>query len=382
MSLATLTSPAGLAILTACAFVWSLIATHLAIKLAHRYALHAVPDHRSSHTIPTPRIGGVAIAGPPLIVLLAYLLNPKEPYLDIYVLIFIFGATLFFASGLVDDLRGLDPKTKIRFQIYSAIFASPYNPILVFYLFLFIDLQEMPFGIGFFSSVVYGGLWIIWTIGFVNAYNFMDGMNGKAGGFAVAVLVAFCAIVLLSNQPFDDREFGCLVKFPILDSFDFNVISAATLGALLGFLYFNCRTNAPIFLGDSGSHLVGYLIAALAFYASDSLLGPGRSLLAFTIVLIPFIYDVAITLVKRARAGEKVWEAHRGHLYQRLMVAGYSHMRVLGICLITYIACGALGVACAVAPDYAAYRALMLLLALLVMAIYHAYVLLVEARTR
>jgi hypothetical protein len=94
---------------------------------------------------------------------------------------------------------------------------------------------------------------------------------------------------------------------------------------------------------------------------------------------MPFLYDVTITLFRRGRAGKKVWEAHREHLYQRLMVAGFSHMRVLAICMVTYLACGALGMACALAPS-GFLRALVLLVSVGVMGLYHVYTLRVEQR--
>jgi UDP-N-acetylmuramyl pentapeptide phosphotransferase/UDP-N-acetylglucosamine-1-phosphate transferase len=128
-----------------------------------------------------------------------------------------------------------------------------------------------------------------------------------------------------------------------------------------------------VFLGDCGSHFLGYLIAMLVFMTSTSLAGQGRSMMAFGILLMPFLFDVTLTLVRRTLAGKKIWEAHREHLYQRLMICGRSHMSVLRICTVTYLACGGLAVACVLA-ETAWGRAGCLALSIAVMAVYTGFV--------
>jgi UDP-N-acetylmuramyl pentapeptide phosphotransferase/UDP-N-acetylglucosamine-1-phosphate transferase len=200
----------------------------------------------------------------------------------------------------------------------------------------------------------------------------MDGMNGKAGLFAVNALVFI--ILILFCEPASNFDPFKWTRQVHLEPETAITLSAITIASILGFLWFNCRTKALTFLGDCGSHLIGYLIAAVTFLTAASLWGPGPSMLAYTIVLMPFIYDVAFTLVKRIRERKSFWKAHREHLYQRLMIAGYGHMAVLRICAVTYVACGLLGLACA-CSEILATRILCLALSLLVMAIYTAFVL-------
>ena len=116
---------------------------------------------------------------------------------------------------------------------------------------------------------------------------------------------------------------------------------------------FNLRPRALIFLGDGGSHFLGFFLAAFAFLSADSLTGRGVSLLAYVILLMPFWYDVTFTLGKRLAEGKDITQAHREHLYQRLMICGLSHMRVLTVCAMTYLACGWLAIACVLAPGLA-----------------------------
>jgi UDP-N-acetylmuramyl pentapeptide phosphotransferase/UDP-N-acetylglucosamine-1-phosphate transferase len=198
----------------------------------------------------------------------------------------------------------------------------------------------------------------------------MDGMNGKAGVFAAAALAAIAVMLAYAATPHGNVV---LAHESLLLEALYGPLIAAALGGIGGFLVYNCRPKAAIFLGDSGSHFLGFLLAALSFLGCNALIAPGPSLAAFCVLLMPFLYDVAYTLIKRFREGKTVWKAHREHLYQRLMQLGHSHMRVLGHCAVTYVVCGGLAIAAA-ASDSIVVLATCVIASLAVMIAYTAYV--------
>jgi len=376
--------PAALTAVFALSFLAAATVTRLSMAAAHRYALHAIPNQRSSHTDPTPQLGGLGASFAPLLFLFYLAAFPPRsgaagPPVSYHAALAL-GALVFFAVGLWDDVRALSPKTKLLGQFAGA--AVSFHALSLIHT-AATSLRDPA------ALVKQGGivaLWVCWIVGFVNAYNFMDGMNGKAGVFAVNVLVFTLLILGLvahapgnADNPADgSASIGLLETRSYLGSQVYVPLAVIAIASVCGFLVFNCRPRALVFLGDCGSHFLGFLIAALAFLASESLWGRGRSLLAFVILLMPFLYDVTYTMTKRALARKKIWMAHREHLYQRLLICGMSHMRVLGICAATYVACGVLSVVCALSEAIVG-RLVCVALSLAVMGAYTLFVFRKEA---
>lgn len=334
-----LTSPAWL-FTAALASGAGLLLTDVAIYLAQRFRLHAMPNQRSSHTIPTPQLGGIGASIPTLAwlyyMVVAGVHDDKATHLFFF--LFFGSSLLFFAIGLWDDLSNLPPKKKLLAQFVAGALATE---VLSAIMVALSGSHAAGLSIGqTFTALV----WLIWVVGFVNAFNFMDGMNGKAGLFTLNSLV-FALVMMSSHIPSGARE-PWFMQITQISAPAMATPAGITIGAVAGFMVFNCRPNARVFLGDCGSHFLGCFLATMAFALSSSLFGPGLSLLSFVVLLMPFLYDVTYTLVRRGCAGKKVWEAHREHLYQRLMSRGMSHMRVLSICAVTYMLCGALAVIC------------------------------------
>jgi UDP-N-acetylmuramyl pentapeptide phosphotransferase/UDP-N-acetylglucosamine-1-phosphate transferase len=147
-------------------------------------------------------------------------------------------------------------------------------------------------------------LFVVWTI---NLYNFMDGMDGFAGGMAVIGFGTFAALGWLSGHT------------------GFVAVSLITASASAGFLLFNFPP-ARIFMGDVGSSSLGLLTAALSLWgARDGVFPFWIALLVFS----PFIVDATVTLVRRLLTGERVWQAHRTHCYQRLVGMGWGHRKTV-----------------------------------------------------
>jgi UDP-N-acetylmuramyl pentapeptide phosphotransferase/UDP-N-acetylglucosamine-1-phosphate transferase len=242
-----------------------------------------VPGARSSHESPTPRGAGVGLLFGVFVgwALLGSALSWSWPEA-----LSLLGIA---ALGLYDDLRGLAPRLKLSGQVLCALPIALAHPL-------------WPEWLGVAPGAL---LSLSWVVFLVNAWNFMDGINGIAAGAAAAVAVSLAAFELASGGPL-------------------NLGAVLLVAACLGFLPMNLP-KARVFMGDCGSHALGMLLALLAL-GSPSTVEPWM-LLALA---APFVIDVAGTLVLRALKGEQLTEAHRRHLYQLVTRSGYSHAKVTG----------------------------------------------------
>ena len=276
------------------ALVLSFIAVGLLRTLAERHSVVALPNERSAHFHPTPVGGGlpiVLITLSGLVILWTFNSSWSGPALTAYVV----GSLLVAIVGFVDDLRNLGRWSRAISQLTSAV--------LLVSAFGFWEKLSLPL----IGQLEFGWLGLpltlFWVLGLLNAYNFMDGVDGLAGSQAVIAGLAWGGVGLFSGQ-YLVAGLGVL-------------IAASSLGFL-------CHNWAParIFMGDAGSVFLGYTFAALPLIAT----GPRwRFPLFGFLVLWPFIFDSSFTMVRRLRRGEPVWTAHRSHLYQRLLPLGYSH---------------------------------------------------------
>lgn len=200
---------------------------------------------------------------------------------------------------------------------------------------------------------------ILWLVGLLNAYNFMDGIDGIAGAQGLAAGAAWCAFGLAAHQP--------AVAW----------LGAATAAASLGFLTMNWHP-ARIFLGDAGSTGLGFLLAGLPLLAREAQPAALAPWLAACPVW-PFVFDAGYTFLRRATRGENVFHPHRDHLYQRLVIAGWSHPRVAALYGVLAAVGGAVLLLVAPQPRLAAPAALLLLALAALLAI---VTILVERRAR
>jgi UDP-N-acetylmuramyl pentapeptide phosphotransferase/UDP-N-acetylglucosamine-1-phosphate transferase len=254
----------------------------------------ANPNARSSHRIPTPQGGGIAVIAGTLIVaglVFAYVMPVKAAAVPLAV----FGATLFIAVvGLADDIKSIPVLPRLLLQaaaVGAIILAAPGEARIVPACPLWIER----------GMILLAGLW------FVNLVNFMDGLDLMT----VAEIVPITgAMVLL----------GWLGEFPLSGT----VVAAALCGAMLGFAPFN-RPVAKIFLGDVGSLPIGLLLGwCLLQLAYD------REFAAALLLPLYYLSDATLTLVRRMARREPFWAAHRSHFYQRATDNGYSVPRVVG----------------------------------------------------
>jgi UDP-N-acetylmuramyl pentapeptide phosphotransferase/UDP-N-acetylglucosamine-1-phosphate transferase len=259
----------------------------LLVRFAVGRNLLDVPNLRSSHEVPTPRLGGVAIflgtlAG-------AALLRPEGmwPLLS--------AAALVWAVGLADDLSNLHFGVKAAFQALAAAGLLLYYPPNI--------LSDAPGIMGIIVFVVA----VFWIVSLSNAFNFMDGIDGFTGGVALVNALFLAPLV------------GTVGGF-----------LPALIGATAGFLVWN-MSPASIFIGDSGAYFLGFSLAAAALYA-PSLSGPEWTPLGFlacVVVFTPYLFDTGYTLIRRLRggAGKSIFLAHREHIYQRITPTTAMHRR-------------------------------------------------------
>jgi UDP-N-acetylmuramyl pentapeptide phosphotransferase/UDP-N-acetylglucosamine-1-phosphate transferase len=263
----------------------------LLVRFAVGRSLLDVPNLRSSHEVPTPRLGGVAIF---LGTLAGVALLRPEGMLPL-----LFAAALVWAVGLADDLSNLHFSVKAVLQALAAAGLLLFYPPTI--------LSDAP-GVLWVVVFVVG---VFWIVALSNAFNFMDGIDGFTGGVALV---------------------NALFLAPIVG--DAGGFLPALIGATAGFLIWNINP-ASIFIGDSGAYFLGFSLAAVALYA-PALSGTEwtpLSFLACVVVFTPYLFDTGYTLIRRLRggAGKNIFLAHREHIYQRITPTTGMHRRTSNI---------------------------------------------------
>ncbi len=260
------------------------------IQAGGRFMDH--PNDRSLHEKPVPKGGGLGIlAGLALSMILFH--SPSNELLWIAVLTLILGAFSF-----LDDLHHLSPLNRFLVQglLAGILLAQVGWP------------TELPLPGGHVwpteIGIVFGWLFVVWM---TNLYNFMDGMDGFAGGMTV---FGFATMAMLGWLAGDDA---------------YALLCAVIAAAAIGFLWFNFPP-ARLFMGDVGSTSIGFLAAGLILLAHRQALFP---LWVGTMAFTPFILDATITLARRLQRGERVWQPHRTHYYQRLVRMGWGHRKTV-----------------------------------------------------
>lgn len=263
------------------------IAIPVLIKYAHRIKLLDTPGGRHIHVNPTPRLGGVAMYAA-IILTACFTLGFTPQLVGLYL-----GTTIVFATGLLDDIYGLSPGLKFVAQLLAA-------SVLVFFGVTITNVTNPFGGIILIPPVLDVLITLVWTVFIVNTINFLDGIDGLAAGVSAigAFVIAVLSLFAIVNQP------------------DTAHLAAIVLGASLGFLIYNWNP-AKIFMGDSGSHTLGFMLAGLAVL-SGSKLATAALVLGFPIL------DLIAVAIRRIREGRAPWSADRGHLHHLLLDSGFS----------------------------------------------------------
>ncbi len=300
------------------AFGLSLTLTWLARNAGARFGIVRRPRKRDVHIIPVPRVGGVAIFLSFLITsLIAYLYLTEARFgngnwltLDKHLVGIWFGATIIVLSMLIDDIRGLRAWQKLSFQILAALMviasgvgidllSNPFgNPINLNTVYIPILTYH---GITYHFSLISDLLTLIWLVGMMNVINFVDGVDGLAGGIAgiSALTIFFLSISLGVNQPATA------------------MLSIIVAGVAAGFLVWNFPP-AKIFMGDSGSMFLGYILAILAIISG------GKLATAFLVLGFPILDGVLVAGGRILRHKNPFTTPDKTHLHHRFLSAGFS----------------------------------------------------------
>lgn len=262
-------------------------------RLAETRQILDYPNARSSHSRPTPRGGGLALVVVTLAGLGLYA-GLMEPEYRAGVGAYALGAVIVAGVSALDDVRSLSAKARLAAHLAAATWVV-----------VSIGAWPLP-GLPSGALTIWAGISItvVWIVGLTNVYNFMDGIDGLAAGQAVLGGAGWGLLGALTGQPLV-AGLGVLLA-----------------GSSLGFLGHNWPP-ARIFMGDVGSAFLGYSFAVLP------LLWPAAPWLSGSVGLLlvwPFIFDATFTLARRLRRREDIFEAHRTHLYQRLVIAAWPHV--------------------------------------------------------
>jgi UDP-GlcNAc:undecaprenyl-phosphate/decaprenyl-phosphate GlcNAc-1-phosphate transferase len=299
------------------ALIISFLLTPLARKLAFKVGALDIPkDARKIHNKPMPYFGGIAIYVAIMACMFVYM--PKDET-NISIMI---GATIIVLTGIIDDMYGMPAKIKLIMQIVAAAIAIK-GGVKIHFITNPLSNTGMSLLRDFTIPIT-----LFWIVGITNTINLIDGLDGLASGVA-----SIAATTLL---------FTAAIK-----GYDFIVMQCAIIaGASLGFLPFNFNP-AKIFMGDTGSLLLGYMLAVTA------ILGMVKSVAAVTLVVPIFalglpIFDTTFAIIRRFINKKPIMEADKDHLHHKLMGKGLNQRQTV---LVMYLISMMLGLAAVIVSD-------------------------------
>lgn len=295
----------------ALAFFVTYFATPVVKNFASKMKVLDIPNDRKVHSEPIPRLGGAAIyLGFTLAVLaallLSYFLGVKVDLKMISGILL--GSTLLVAVGVVDDIQGMRPMTKLAWQVLAALILIAFG--------VEINFVSNPLIGGFRIGLLAVPLTLLWLVGMANAMNMLDGLDGLATGVTAISAMTLFFVALRTHQ------IGAAILMLALGA------------AALGFLRYNFAP-ASIFLGDSGSMFLGFILAA------SSIMGVLKTTLVVALVVpvlilgVP-IFDTMFAIGRRLRSGKSPFEADNKHIHHLLLRAGFNTREAV---LSIYIAC-------------------------------------------
>ena len=283
-------------------FVCTLVSfflVYIVYRFCFRYNILDIPNNRSSHKKPTALMGGIGFI---IAFLLGYgvMLWQQMIRFDIHFFVLLLASLFIAITSLIDDIKRLGAGKRFAVHILGAsvVYFAGYKLSLFYLPFMTID----------FSFINYF-LTVIFIVAVTNIYNFMDGIDGYAGGIGILGSAALAAFAF------------------IMGDYSTATILLILVASLIGFLIWN-YPKAKIFMGDVGSAFLGFFFAAMIIKISQNN-ESSISIIPLIMIFGVFIMDASVTLIRRALNGEKVWEAHRSHFYQRLNILGWSHKKII-----------------------------------------------------
>ena len=307
------------------AFVAAILMTPVVRGVAHNAGLLDLPSPRKVHQVPVPRLGGFAIAtafylGMTLALVVARAVIGRRLSVETgHLPAILAGVALIAGVGMMDDLQSMRARVKLAAQVVIALVA--------YGLGLSIDRLDGPWG-----TIALGAwslpLTVLWIVGVINALNLIDGLDGLAAGVGLIGIAAFFAIGLIHGN-----------ADPILP------VLAAAAGGILGFLRFNLPPSS-IIMGDSGSMLLGFVLAAVAISLTQAGVHGMPPWVPLFVLALP-LADTGRVIVLRLVSGHPIFLPDRRHVHHRLLAMGMSERGVVLVLWIVSALLAAVGVALA-----------------------------------
>lgn len=311
------------------AIIISFLATPLVKALAYKVGAIDVPkDGRRMHKTPIPRLGGLAIF---LAFLLSTLLFAE---IDRQMQGILMGAVIIVILGVLDDIMTLRALPKFFIQILAASIAVYHGCVIQFVSNFNLFSDTLYINLGWLSVPVT----IIWIVAITNAVNFIDGLDGLAVGVSAISAGSLLVIALMVAEG------------------NIAIVIAALLGACIGFIPYNFNP-AKIFMGDTGSTFLGYILATLSIQGLFKMYAIISFAVPFLILGVP-IFDICFAFLRRIAKGQNPMIADRGHVHHRLIDMGFSQKQSVAI---TYMITAILGLAAVVLTTSGEFKAMFLI---------------------
>lgn len=288
------------------ALLASFLLTPYVKQLAFRIGAVDRPDKRKVHIHIMPRLGGLAIYLAFLLAVICSLPITRD------VLGILLGGTWIVIVGILDDKYSLPAKVKLLGQILAACILVAFD--------VRIEWLNNPFGGYFYLEYLSVPFTIFWVISFINVVNLIDGLDGLAAG--VSGIASITVILVAVHQGF----------FPVA------TLTAALAGGIIGFIHYNFNP-ATIFMGDTGSMFIGYMLAAISIFGAVKSAATIALIVPAIALGLP-IMDTAFAILRRYSNGKPIFQPDKGHLHHRLLAMGLSQKQaVLLMYAISIILC-------------------------------------------
>ncbi len=310
----------------------SLSLTYLVRERARRARLFDGLDSRKIHSGEIPRLGGVAAVAAAMLGLVVLLAadSSLRSRLGGGLGAIVFGAVGVHFVGLYDDLRSMRARTKLAAQVGIAVAVYLAGVRVTTLSLPFFGILPLPPGVGLLFTTV-------WLVGITNAFNLIDGLDGLASGAAMFALTTMFVAATLNGQA------GAAL------------VIVTMAGATLGFLAYNLHP-ASIFLGDSGSMFLGFMLAGVGLLSSEK--SPTVVAVAIPVLSLGLpVFDTSLAIARRFLRRQPIFAADRGHIHHRLLVLGHTPRKAM---LLLYGACALLGLGAMLLVNNSGYVALVL----------------------
>lgn len=274
----------------------SLILTPISRRIGTNLQIVSIPGNRHVHKTITPRVGGLAIYSSFMIGSMVFING------DTQINALLIGGSIIAISGVLDDLLELSAKFKLVFQIAAAL-------VIIFYGNITLTDITIPGLISIQFGYLNSFATLIWIIAICNAINLIDGLDGLCGGVSIIILMTILMLSFIQGR------------------LDIVLISTLLIGSIFGFLFYNFHP-ASVFMGDTGSLFIGFMIACLSLmgFKSSTFLTLGPSLF---ILAVPII-DTLLSIVRRKLKGVPIMSPDKEHLHHTLMFKFHlSHRRTV-----------------------------------------------------